>query len=99
MEEQNMFEEVSNIISDIPAAVMVAIVIGLIRSVLGWFENAYKDGVITDFEVKQLLGTIGKYFMGVLALSQGLPIEQAIVGTYGLDVVASALKANTKPSQ
>jgi len=87
-----MYEQTLNILGDIPSAVVVAVVIGLIRSILGWFENAYKDGVITEFEVKQLVGTMAKYFSGVLLLSQGLPLEQAIAGTYGLDVVSSALK-------
>lgn len=87
-----MYEQIANLAGGIPSAVIVAAIAGLIRSILGWFENAYKDGVITDFEVKQLVGTIAKYFSGILLLSQGLPIEQAIAGTYGLDVVASALK-------
>ncbi len=87
-----MIETATNVIGGIPNAVIAAVVIGLIRSVLGWFENAYKDGVITDFEVKQLVGTMAKYFSGILLLSQGLPLDQAIAGTYGLDIVASALK-------
>jgi len=87
-----MIEQATNIIGDIPSTIIAAIMVGLIRCALGWFENAYKDGIITDFEVKQLFGTIAKYFSGILLLSQGLPIEQAIAGTYGLDIVASALK-------
>ena len=85
-------EQVTNILGDVPTAVVVAVIIGLIRCLLGWFENAYKDGIITDFEVKQLFGTIAKYFSGILLLSQGLPLDQAIAGTYGLDVLSSALK-------
>ncbi len=87
-----MIETATNVIGGIPNAIIAAVVVGLIRSILGWFENAYKDGIITDFEVKQLIGTIAGYFSGILLLSQGLPIEQAIAGTYGLDVVASAIK-------
>ncbi len=92
-----MIEEATNIISGIPMAVVAAVLIGLIRSVLGWFENAYKDGSIEDFEVKQLIGTMAKYFSGILLLSQGMPIDQAIAGTFGLDVVTSALKKMKEP--
>ncbi len=87
-----MIEEATNIIGTIPNAVIAAIVIGFIRSVLGWFENAYKDGIIDNFEIKQLIGTVVKYFSGILILSQGIPIEQAIAGTYGFDIITSALK-------
>lgn len=88
-----MYEETLNIIENVPSVVVIAIIIGAIRSVLGWLENSYKDDVITYFEWKQLFGTMLKYFAGVMLLSQGLPMGEAIAGTFGLDVISSALKS------
>ncbi len=76
---------------NIPTAVIVSVVIGLFRNVLGWLENALQDGVISAYEWKLLVQTIVKYFTYVMVLMVGLPLEQAVVGAFFLDAVKSSL--------
>lgn len=88
-----MFEVTTEMLNNVPIAVITAVSAGLLRNVAGWMENSMKDGVIDEFEVKQLGGTIIKYFASVSILMLGLPLEQAVTGAFVLDVGASALKA------
>ena len=87
-----MFEVTSELVSNIPLAAITAVSAGLLRSIAGWLENSLKDGKIDEFEIKQLGGTMIKYFASVSILMLGLPIDQAVVGAFALDVGASALK-------
>lgn len=89
-----MLEVTQTMVSNIPVAAIAAVTAGLLRSIAGWLENSYKDGKIDDYEVKQLVGTVVKYFAGVSLLMLGLPIEQAVAGTFVLDTGTSALKNN-----
>jgi len=88
-----MFEITTDLVGNIPIAVLAAVSAGLLRSVAGWLENSLKDGKIDEFELKQLGGTVVKYFASVSLLALGLPIEQAVAGAFVLDVGSSALKA------
>jgi len=90
-----MFEVTTEMLNNVPIAVIAAVSAGLLRNVAGWLENSLKDGVIDEFEVKQLGGTVIKYFASVSILMLGLPLEQAVAGAFVLDVGASALKAKT----
>ena len=45
--------------------------------------------------MKQLGGTMIKYFASVSLLMLGLPVEQAVAGAFVLDAGTSALKAKT----
>lgn len=83
--------DLTTIIGNVTPAIVVAVVIGLIRNILGWLENSFKDGEITPYEWTMLGSTVMKYFTYVLILSVGLPIDQAIIGAFGLDVVKSSL--------
>ncbi len=87
-----MFEVTTEMLNNVPMAAIVAVSAGLLRNVAGWLENSLKDGVIDDFEVKQLAGTIIKYFASISILMLGLPIDQAVVGAFVLDAGTSALK-------
>ncbi len=88
-----MFEVTTEMLNNVPMAVIAAVTAGLLRNVAGWLENSLKDGKIDDFEVKQLCGTVIKYFASVSILMLGLPLEQAVTGAFVLDVGASALKS------
>lgn len=68
------------VISNIPIAIIVAAVVGLLRSVAGWLENALKDGVIDEFEYKQLAGTIVKYISAIVLLMLGVDNALPILG-------------------
>jgi hypothetical protein len=84
-------------IDNIGWAAFAAIIAGVIRSITGWFENSYKDGEISDFEWKQLFGTLVKYIAAVLLLLFGLKdIGLAVATTFGLDAITSALKEISK---
>lgn len=91
-----MLEIASSILGNIPEATMAAILAGLLRNVAGWLENAYKDGKIEKYEIKQLFGTIIKYFSYIMLLMIGLPIEQAVVGTFVIDATTSSVRKINK---
>ena len=61
-------------------------VVGLpvVRSVAGWLENALEDGVISQFEVKQLGATVLR--VGIMGLA-------TFLGLSGLGLDVSALGA------
>jgi len=80
------------VLANLPLAAILGVVAGLLRNVGGFLENALKDGRIDSYEWKQLVGTIVKYFVGILLLSMGMPIETAVAGTFVMDVSASAVK-------
>ena len=80
------------LLQNLPIAALVGITAGLLRSIAGWLENVLKDGKVDKFEWKQLLGTITKYFGGMILLMFGLPIGTSIVALFGLDVITSSLK-------
>ncbi len=87
-----MFEVTTEMLNNVPMAVLAAISAGLLRSIAGWLENSLKDGKIDEYEMKQLGGTIIKYFASVSLLMLGLPVEQAVAGAFVLDAGTSALK-------
>ena len=91
-----MLETAYSMLGNIPDAAIMAIVVGILRSVTGWFENAYKDGKIDEYEIKQLLGTTVKYFASIMLLMLGLPIEQAVAGSFILDAGTSAMRKINK---
>lgn len=80
-------------LGNIPMAVIAAILAGLLRNIAGWIENSYKDGKLDPYDIKQLFGTIVKYFAYIMLLMLGMPIGQAVVGSFVLDVGSSALKS------
>ncbi len=80
------------LIANLPNAVALSVSAGLVRNATGYLENALKDGKLDKYEVKQLLGTVAKYFGAILLLSLGMPVESATALTFGLDVAQSAVK-------
>lgn len=87
-----MLEVAYSMSGNVPAAVVAAIVAGLLRNIAGWLVNTYKDGKVDEYEIKQLFGTIVQYFASVMLLMTGMPIEQAVAGSFLADVGTSALK-------
>lgn len=83
-------------IINVPIAVIVAALVGLLRSVSGWLENSMKDGIIEDYEYRQLAGTIIKYISAILLLMLGvdsvlpvLGVDQATASAASVPVSAS----------
>lgn len=91
-----MLETAYSMLGNIPEAAIMAIVVGILRNITGWFENAYKDRKIEEYEIKQLLGTMVKYFASIMLLMLGLPIEQAVTGSFVLDAGTSAMRKINK---
>lgn len=91
-----MFETVYSMLGNIPEATTMAISAGILRNFTGWLENAYKDGKLDKYEIQQLFGTMVKYFASIMLLMLGLPIEQAVAGSFVLDVGASSMKKINK---
>ncbi len=91
-----MFEAAYSMLGNIPEAAIMAIVVGILRNFTGWLENAYKDGKLEGYEIKQLLGTTVKYFASIMLLMLGLPIEQAVAGSFVLDAGTSAIRKVNK---
>lgn len=87
-----MIEIPTNIIENIPVALIAAATVGLLRSVAGWLENSYIDGVVEDYEIKQLAGTIIQYFATISILMLGLPAGPATAIALVLDKGTSAIK-------
>lgn len=49
-----MIEILGTLLNNIPTAVVVAILLGLLRNVTGWLENSYgKEKKQTDQEIKE----------------------------------------------
>jgi hypothetical protein len=78
-------------IANIPMAVIVAAVVGLLRSIGGWLENAWKDGIINEFEYKQLAGTIIKYVASIMLLMLGVDNTLPILGVDQATASAAAV--------
>ena len=91
-----MLETAYSMLVNIPEAAIMAIVAGILRNITWRFENTYKDGKLDEYEIKQLLGTMVKYFASIMLLMLGLPIEQAVAGSFVLDAGTSALKKSRK---
>lgn len=86
-----MLEIANQVISNVPVAVIAAIVAGILRSVAGYIENVYKNGQDQKFESKKLLGTIVQYFQYVMLLMLGLPVGPAVAGAFVIDAGKSSL--------
>ncbi len=65
---------------NIPLAVIVAAVVGFLRSFAGWLENSLKDGIITEYEYRQLAGTVIKYIASILILVLGVSSTLPVLG-------------------
>lgn len=91
-----MLTTLTTLASNIPTAAVAAITAGLLRSAAGWIENCWKDGKAEDFEWKQLLGTIVKYFGSISLLMLGTDAGLAVVGSFLLDAGTSAVKSLKK---
>jgi len=87
-----MLEILGTMLDNLPIAAIAAVSAGLLRNIAGWLENSYKDNKVDEFEVKQLVGTVVKYFAGITLLMLGLPVGEAVAGTFILDSVTSSLK-------
>ena len=80
---------IEEIISSIPITLALAVILGLVRNFTGWLTNALKDGKIDQYEWSQLFGTMSQYFGYLFMFTIGLPVDQAVIATFGLDVAKS----------
>lgn len=84
-----------DIVNNIPLAIIVAAIVGLLRSLAGWIENSLKDGVITEYEYKQLAGTVVKYLASILVLMLGVDSTLPILGVDTATANAAAVPVST----
>lgn len=82
---------------DILVGTIVAILVGAGRSFFGWLENALRDGIITKYELRQLAGTMAFYILSINVASFALPMEYAVLLTFGLDIIRTVLKSLAPP--
>lgn len=61
-----------DLVTQIPMTVIVAAIVGFLRSFTGWLENSLKDNIISPFEIRQLAGTIVKYMAAIMLLMLGV---------------------------
>lgn len=69
----------------------VAFVVTLIVDILGYIENKARNTSI-GFSKGMLLETFAKYEASIILLSTYLPIEQAVVGGFIIDVITRVFK-------
>jgi len=76
------------------AEIVTIVCVPLGRAVLGWAENAFKDGKITGLEYKQLGETVLRIGVPAAALLYGfnLPISMAVTAPIIADYVYSYIK-------
>jgi len=79
------------VLSNGTTAIGAGIAAGLLRNIAGWLENACKDNKIDKYEITQLVGTCIQYICYIGLLMTGLPVEQAVVASFGLDAIKSSL--------
>lgn len=91
-----MYEIVNNMIGNIPVAVLAAIATGMLRSIAGYIENVYQGGQDQQFEFKKLLATMVQYFAYIMLLMLGVPVGQAVAGTFVVDAIKSSLNKAQK---
>ncbi len=72
--------------TNLPQALAYSVSAGVLRNVLGYAENVFADGIVTQYEVKQMFGTVVKYFGFIMLLSFGMDIGSATALTFGIDV-------------
>ena len=78
---------VTSIFGSVDKALAYAIVAGLVRNLAGYGDHMFADGKLDAYEVKKLGQTILLYFVGIFMLSQGMEMNQALVGTFGIDTI------------
>lgn len=79
---------------NLPVAVWVAVIFGLVRVITGWAENALRDGKVEAFEVRHLIGTVAGYVGLIFVVISGLDVPPEMAGgfAYVLDMVRTAIK-------
>ena len=80
------------LIANASVGVIAGIATGLVRAIGGWAKHALEDGKISKPEWKLLGATMVKYIAYVSILMLGLPVEQAVITTFGLDVLKNSLE-------
>jgi len=80
------------LLTNLPLAALAGILAGFLRNLAGYLENYLKDGKLDKFEIKQLAGTMIKYFAYVTLLSFGLPLGESVVAAFGIDIGQSVIK-------
>ncbi len=65
----------------------------LLRSVFGWFENSFEDGVISVYEWKQLGATFCRMTLPIVGLMYGLNLDPASASGLGIVIDWLVVKA------
>ena len=78
---------------------LIPLLAGGARNILGWLENAFKDGKIESFEWGQLIGTVLEVVVLTFGLAYGMNLDTlqaaagGILASFGLSAMK---KAGTK---
>ena len=75
-----------------PLSIVLAIVLGLIRNVSGFFAKLKEGNGLDSYDWTRLLGTIIYYFGGILLFGMGLDIPTALTATVSFDYLTSVVK-------
>ena len=80
---------------------LILIGVPIIRALLGWLENAFKDGKVSSIELKKLLETILRVgtisvcgYYGFSLAGIDVPVLSATFGGVIIDFILSAMKKN-----
>jgi len=70
----------------------------LIRNIAGWIENAFKDGRVSKYELKQLGATIFRVGLITAGLSYGLSLDTMSAASTGvvLDMILTKIGSVAK---
>lgn len=83
---------INTLLTNLPVTALAGITAGFLRNTAGYLENYLKDGKLDKYELKQLAGTMLKYFAYTTLLSFGLPLGESVVAAFGIDVGQSVIK-------
>jgi len=88
-----MLEILLPILNNIPSAIALAVGAGAIRNLGGFVENILADGKVDAYELKQLGGTVVRYFVYILLLSMSVDIHTATAIAFGMDYFKGLTKS------
>jgi hypothetical protein len=84
-----MFENLTQLVITNP--IILGIIVGFTRNVLGYLENKLKDAQ-EKYKISELGKTIAKYLFLLIATGQALGPEQAVLASVMLEYISTAIK-------
>jgi hypothetical protein len=84
-----MFENLTQLVITNP--IILGIIVGLIRNILGYIENKIKN-TEEKYQISELGKTLSKYLFLLITTGQALGPEQAITASVALEYLSTAIK-------